>query len=139
MRKVLFACVGNSFRSQIAEGFGRAYAGPGTVEVRSGGTNPSGIVHPAAIRLMREKGIDIAGQHSKLLDLEFAAKADAFVTLCGPLDDQCPRPLAQRVVDWSMEDPVGASEDEQRRVRDAIEAKVVHLYSQWGVLARSSI
>lgn len=134
VKRILFACVGNSFRSQIAEGFAKAYAQPGSAEIRSGGTAPSGIVHSGAIRLMQERGIDIRSHSSKPIDLDFAAKADAFVTLCGPVDDACPARIAQRAIDWNMPDPSWSDDAERRRVRDAIEEKVKRLLSDLGVL-----
>ena len=133
-KRVLFACVANSFRSQIAEGFARAYAKPGTLDARSGGTSPSGIVHPGAIRLMREKGIDIGAQKSKPIDLAFADHADAFITLCGPMDDACPARIAKKAVDWNIPDPSWSTDDDQREIRDLLEGKVKGLLSDWGIL-----
>lgn len=134
MKTILFACVGNSFRSQIAEGFAKAYAKPGAADIRSGGTMPSGVVHSGAIRLMAERGIDIRGHSSKVIDLEFAAKADAFVTLCGPVDDACPARIAKRAIDWNMPDPSWGTDEDRRKVRDAIEEKVKQLLRGLGVL-----
>lgn len=118
----------------MAEGFARAYARSGTVDARSGGTQPFGHVSPKAIRLMAEKGIDISPHRSKPLDLEFADRADAFVTLCGPLDEACPARLAQKAVGWDVEDPARADEDAQRRIRDEIEGRVIALLKDWRVL-----
>lgn len=134
MKRILFACVGNAMRSQMAEGLGRALALPGTVEVRSGGTQPAGFVHPKAIRAMKRRGIDIGHHTSKALDLSFAASADAIVTLCGPLDGACPAPLFPKVIDWTMPDPSWSDDAEVDKIRDAIEANVVALYRDWGVL-----
>lgn len=133
-KRILFACVGNAFRSQIAEGFARAYARPGAVEVRSGGTQPAGFVHPGAIRVMREKGIDISRQTSKPIDLAFAGQAEAFITLCGPVDDACPARIAQRAIDWSLPDPSWSTDEEQRRIRDLIEQRVKELLGSFGAL-----
>jgi len=133
-KTILFACVGNSFRSQIAEGFAKAYAKPGAADVRSGGTNPSGVVHRGAIRIMKERGIDIAGHTSKVIDLTFADAADAFITLCGPMDDACPARIAKRALDWSLPDPSWSSDEEQRKIRDQIEDKVKRLLRDWNIL-----
>ncbi|MBI2078200.1 MAG: arsenate reductase ArsC [Euryarchaeota archaeon] len=133
-KRILFACVGNSFRSQIAEGFAKAYAVKGSVEVRSGGTNPSGVVHGAAIRLMKERGIDISRHSSKAIDLAFADQAHAFITLCGPMDEACPARIAKKAIDWNLSDPSWSSEEEQRRIRDTIEEKVKRLLRDWRVL-----
>lgn len=122
-------------RSQMAEGLARAIAKPGTVDVRSGGTNPAGFVHARAIRTMKARGIDISGQRSKPIDLAFAEKADAVITLCGPLDESCPRHINERVVDWTMEDPSWGTDAEIATARDALEARIAGLYREWGVLA----
>lgn len=134
LKRVLFACVGNSYRSQMAEGFARALARPGSLDARSGGTAPFGMVSAHAVRLMAEKGIDISHHKSKPLDLEFAEDADAFVTLCGPLDDACPAHLAERAIEWDVGDPGGASVAEQRGMRDDIEKRVRDLLRDWGLL-----
>ncbi len=134
MKSVLFACVGNSYRSQMAEGFAQAYARPGMVDARSGGTAPFGYVSPAAVRSMAEKGIDISKYKSKALDLDFAGNADAFVTLCGPLDGACPAHLASRAISWDVGDPGTSSVTAQRALRDDIEARVVALLRSWNAL-----
>lgn len=134
MKRILFACIGNAMRSQMAEGLARYLAQPGTVEVRSGGTDPAGFVHPAAIRVMQELHIDISLHASKPIDLEFAARADAVVTLCGPLDGACPRHISDRVLDWTIRDPSWGGDDEVRRVRDEIEHKITRLFREWNVL-----
>jgi arsenate reductase (thioredoxin) len=134
VKRILFACVGNSFRSQIAEGFARVYAREGSIDVRSGGTRPFGFVSPSAVRLMLEKGIDISKQTSKPLDLAFAERADAFVTLCGPLDDACPARLAQRAIDWNIPDPDSMDLAGQKRIRDEIEGHVKSLLRSWGLV-----
>lgn len=134
VKRILFACVGNAMRSQMAEGLGRHLARPGTVEIRSGGTQPAGFVHPRAVRAMKERGVDISGHTSKIIDLTFAESADAVISLCGPLDDACPRKIIERTLDWSMPDPSWGGDEEVRKVRDRIEAKIVQLYQEWGVL-----
>ncbi len=132
--RILFACVGNAFRSQVAEGFTRAWADPEKVEVRSGGTNPAGVVSSRAVATMQELGIDISDQKSKPLDIEYARDADVFVTLCGPLDDACPRAVAKKAVDWGMTDPQHAEEETVVRVRDEIGRRVRALLAEHGLL-----
>lgn len=134
MKRLYFACTGNAMRSQMAEGWARHLARPGTVDARSGGTNPAGFVHPGAIRAMRERGVDISHHTSKPLDVEFARGADAFITLCGPLDDACPRAVARTAIDWATPDPSWGGEAATRRVRDALEARIVGLLREWGTL-----
>ena len=127
MRRIAFVCVGNSCRSQMAEGFARALAG-GPIDVHSAGSRPSGRVHPSAIRLMAERGIDIGTQRSKGLDALPAGIWDDIVTMgCG---DACPHLPARRRHDWDLPDPEGMNDDDYRRVRDRIEREVRALLSE---------
>src|SRR3989344_4693467 len=125
-QKIMFVCVGNSCRSQMAEGFARAFA-PANVEVFSAGTHPSGYIHPKAIRVMQEKGIDISEQYSKVIDPQLLAQMNLVVTVC---EESQACPLVPPQVPHQhipIHDPVGpyATEEEQlqafRRVRDTIE------------------
>lgn len=133
-KRVLFACVGNAFRSQVAEGFARAWGDPEKVEVRSGGTNPAGVVSSRAVATMKDLGIDISDQTSKPLDIDYARHADVFVTLCGPVDDACPRAVAERAVDWNLTDPQHADDEIVVRVRDEIGRRVRALLAELGAL-----
>lgn len=124
MRKVLFVCIENSFRSQIAEGFARALSGE-FLEAYSAGSKPSGVVASAAIQLMDELGIDISRHTSKglndLPDVEF----DAIVTMgCG---DACPTVKAKMRIDWPLDNPKGQPVEFLRRMRDDIERRVKEL------------
>ena len=129
--RVLFLCVHNSARSQMAEGFARALAPPG-VEVMSAGTKP-GKVHARAIEVMHEVGLDITGQSSKSLDQVPWQEADTVVTLCGEADEACPQ-LAGTVrrVHWPLPDPSAAPKAKQlevfRDVRDEIRWRVASLW-----------
>lgn len=129
MRKprVLFVCVENSCRSQMAEGFARAL-GAGVLEAFSAGSRPSGQVNPRAVEFMREKGVDLAAQASKgLADLP-QVRWDYLVTMgCG---DACPHLPAARRLDWALPDPKNLPPDEFRAVRDRIEAKVRELIDE---------
>lgn len=120
--RLLFVCVENSSRSQMAEGFARAVAG-GAVEVASAGSRPSGRVNPRAITFMAEKGVDIAAHESKSLDnLPPGATWDWIVTLgCG---DACPHVPARHRLDWDLDDPKKMPDDGFRAVRDEIERRV---------------
>ncbi len=122
--RVLFVCVENSCRSQMAEGFARLH-GAGIVEAHSAGSKPSGKVNATAVALMREKGVDLSVQSSKSLsDLPPGAWA-ALVTMgCG---DACPALPAERRVDWALPDPKRMPIDEFRKVRDEIEIRVKSL------------
>ncbi|MFN3690636.1 MAG: arsenate reductase ArsC [Fimbriimonadales bacterium] len=121
---VLFVCVGNSCRSQMAEGFGNYY-GQGKVVAFSAGTAPAGRVHPLAIEAMREVGIDISHQTSKSI-LEFdITQFDAVVSLCDARTDElCPATYMGIQEHWNIPDPVGLPMDEFRRVRGMIEERV---------------
>jgi protein-tyrosine-phosphatase len=122
--RVLFVCIENSNRSQMAEAFARFHGGT-KVEAWSAGSKPSGRVNPAAIECMREKGIDLGSQRSKglgdLPDVPF----DAAVTMgCG---DACPLVRAKVREDWRIPDPREMGPEGMRAVRDRIESEVVAL------------
>jgi arsenate reductase len=121
--RVVFACVGNSARSQMAEGFAMRQA---NLEPRSGGSKPLGYVLPEAITVMREVGIDISVHHSQGFDEAWIRGCDLVVTMgCG--DDACPAFVGKRIVDWDLPDPKGKSIEEFRRVRDEIGRRVAAL------------
>ena len=129
--RVLFLCIHNSSRSQMAEGFARALA-PAGVEVMSAGTEPRGV-HPCAVEAMREAGIDLAGQTSKHIDTLPWRQCDTVVTLCGEADESCPALAGDvRRVHWPLPDPSIAPEaqrlDAFREVRDEIRWRVASLW-----------
>ncbi len=124
MRKILFVCVGNTCRSQMAEGFAR-FLGAGRVEARSAGTSAAGFVNSTTIEVMRERGVDISGQTSDQLTEEMLLWADVVVTLgCCSADDLCPISYGGEKQDWPIEDPLGRPMEETRRIRDEIEERV---------------
>lgn len=130
-RRVLFLCVHNSARSQIAEGFARALA-PADVQVSSAGSDPRGV-NPLAIEVMNEVGIDISGQHSQRIDDVPWREADTVVTLCGEAEGICPAVSGEvRRVHWPLPDPSAAPEPEQltafRSARDEIRWRVASLW-----------
>jgi protein-tyrosine-phosphatase len=119
--RVLFVCVENSCRSQIAEAFARIHGGAG-IEAYSAGSRPSGSVNQRAIASMREIGYDLSTHRSKSLDEIPSGSYDAVVTMgCG---DACPWVPARYREDWAIPDPKEMEPDEFRKVRDDIEAKV---------------
>ena len=124
MKTVLFVCVENSNRSQMAEAFTRMHSG-GKVEAMSAGSRPSGRINPKAIEAMKELGYDLTTHSSKGLD-DFNGRAvDVAVTMgCG---DECPLVLAARREDWQIPDPREISPEEFRGVRDLIQKKVLEL------------
>jgi arsenate reductase (thioredoxin) len=124
MKRVLFVCVENSNRSQMAEAFARIHGGNG-IESFSAGSHPSGKVNPKAIEAMREVGYDLAQHLSKSLGDLPHETFDAAVTMgCG---DECPTSRATRHEDWQIPDPKHMAPDEFRAVRDLIETKVKEL------------
>jgi arsenate reductase len=123
---ILILCTGNSCRSHMAEGLLRAAAGD-LLDVSSAGSNPAGYVHPKAIEVMREIGIDISGHTSKHMNEFLAGKVDIVVTVCGNADQACPIfPGQVKRYHWGFDDPAhAAGTDEEvlgefRRVRDSI-------------------
>jgi protein-tyrosine-phosphatase len=122
--RVLFVCVENSNRSQMAEAFARLHGGA-RVEAWSAGSRPSGRVNPKAIDAMREKGVDLGSHRSKGLDDLPPVAFDAAITMgCG---DACPLVRARVREDWQIPDPREMGPDGIREVRDRIEREVVAL------------
>lgn len=118
---VLFVCVENACRSQMAEAFARRHGGPG-VEAFSAGSDPAESVSPRTVELMAERGIDVADAAPASVDELPDAPFDVAVSMgCG---DRCPRVRAARRVEWSLPDPADLSDEEFRRVRDEIEERV---------------
>jgi arsenate reductase len=124
---VLFVCVHNAGRSQMAAGYLSALSG-GRVEVRSAGSAPGNRVNPVAAEAMAEEGIDITTQTPKLLTTESVQASDVVITMgCG---DACPIFPGKRYDDWELEDPAGKDIVTVRRVRDDIRGRVEHLISE---------
>ena len=124
MKRVLFVCVENSNRSQIAEAFARIHGGS-TLEAHSAGSRPSGVVNPKAIHAMAELGYDLNTHRSKSLDEIEGLSFDAVVTMgCG---DSCPWVPAQRREDWQLADPKHLDEVAYRAARDDISRRVAAL------------
>ncbi len=126
IKRVLFVCVENSNRSQMAEAFARIH-GAGKVESHSAGSRPSGRVNPKAVEAMKELGYDLAAHASKGLADFNGMEVDVAVTMgCG---DECPLVLAKHRTDWQIPDPREMSPEEFRGVRNLIETKVKELIS----------
>jgi len=127
MKTVLFVCVHNSGRSQMAEAFFNKLAG-GKAQALSAGTQPAGEVNPVVVEAMREAGIDISSNKPKALTLEMVEKADRMITMgCGAeAGAVCPASFIE-TEDWALEDPKGKSLDQVRKIRDEIKARVMKL------------
>ena len=118
---VLFVCVHNAGRSQMAAGFLTHLAG-GRIEVRSAGSTPADAVNPVAAEAMKEVGIDISAEAPKILTIDAVKAADVCITMgCG---DTCPVFPGKRYLDWILDDPAGQDIDAVRPIRDEIEKRV---------------
>jgi arsenate reductase len=125
--RILFVCVENSCRSQIAEAFARMHGGD-RIEAYSAGSKPSGQVHPKAIESMRELGYDLTRHDSKSLSDVPDVEYDVAVTMgCG---NSCPMVQAKRREDWNIPDPKDMPPDEFRAIRDRIEKQVKALINK---------
>jgi arsenate reductase len=129
-RRVLVLCTGNIARSQMSEGWWRHIGGQGW-EVFSAGTRPGSGVHPVAVRVMAERGVDISAQHPKSLDAYVGQPFDVVVTVCSAAETECPLfPGAARREHWPLDDPAIAGDDPEaklaifRRVRDEAEQRI---------------
>lgn len=121
---VLFVCVHNAGRSQMAAGFVRALGGE-RVEVLSAGSQPKDSINPVAVAAMAEVGVDIAGETPKVLTTDAVRTSDIVITMgCG---DACPVFPGKRYEDWQLDDPAGADLDAVRRIRDEIRGRVERL------------
>jgi arsenate reductase len=124
---VLFVCVHNAGRSQMAAGWLRHLAGD-AVEVRSAGSLPGDQVNPAAVAAMAEVGIDISDQRPKVLTADAVQASDVVITMgCG---DACPVFPGTRYLDWELDDPAGQDVASVRPIRDEIETRIRHLLTE---------
>ena len=118
---VLFVCVHNAGRSQMAAGF-LTHLSAGAIEVRSAGSLPGDQINPAAVAAMAEVGVDIANQRPKLLTTEAVQASDVVITMgCG---DACPIYPGKRYLDWDLDDPAGQGVEAVRPIRDEIRDRV---------------
>jgi len=123
---VLFVCVHNAGRSQMAAGYLQHFAGD-WVEVRSAGSAPADSINPAVVLAMKEEGIDLSAQRPKILTDEAVEASDVVITMgCG---DVCPLYPGKRYLDWNLDDPAGQGIDAIRPIRDQIKSLVKELIS----------
>ncbi|MFG2841676.1 arsenate reductase ArsC [Kitasatospora sp. NPDC048296] len=129
---VLFVCVHNAGRSQMAAAF-LTHLGGDRVQVRSAGSAPADTVNPAVVEAMREIGIDISAEVPKVLTVEAVEASDAVITMgCG---DACPYFPGKRYLDWKLDDPAGQGVDAVRPIRDQIEQRIRTLLAELGIEA----
>lgn len=127
---IVFVCVHNAGRSQMAAGYARALGGD-RVRVLSGGSAPGDALNPMAVAAMAEEGIDISAEVPQLLLTDDVRASDAVITMgCG---DACPIFPGKRYEDWELTDPAGKGLDEVRPIRDDIKARVTTLLRELGV------
>ena len=124
---VLFVCVHNAGRSQMAAGYLQHLAG-GRIDVRSAGSEPKDQINPGAVEAMAEEGIDITANAPKLLTVDAVKQADVVITMgCG---DACPIFPGKRYEDWELDDPAGQNIDAVRPIRDEIRTRVSALLDE---------
>ncbi|MBJ7902358.1 arsenate reductase ArsC [Streptomyces sp. DSM 110735] len=131
---VLFVCVHNAGRSQMAAAF-LTHLAEGRVEVRSAGSAPADLVNPAVVEAMKEVGVDLSAQVPKILTVEAVQASDVVITMgCG---DTCPVFPGKRYLDWQLPDPAGQGVEAVRPIRDEIENRVRDLMGTLGVQVRA--
>ena len=131
---VLFVCVENAGRSQMAEAFAKKHG----MNARSAGTIPSARINPTVVDAMRERGIDISSNQPKILTPELIRDARLVVTMGCSIEEACPKPIIaqmqKKLIEWHLEDPKGKPLGEVRKIRDEIESKVRDLSTSTEVL-----
>ncbi len=126
MKKILFVCIENAGRSQMAEAFAKKY-GDDKVTTSSAGNKPSDKVNPIVIEAMKEKGIDISSNKPKEINAKMAMDADLIVTMGCSTQGICPGPFFKPTIEWKLEDPKGKPIEKVREIRDIIERQVIDL------------
>jgi arsenate reductase len=128
VKTIIFACIRNAGRSQMAAAFFNKLADPANARAISAGTAPGDRVHPEVVAVMQEEGIDLSGARPQKLTSELAVRAQLLITMgCG---DECPHVPGMRRDDWPLEDPQGQPLDRVRAIRDEIRARVDALIAQ---------
>ena len=129
MKKILFVCVENAGRSQMAEAFANRY-GKEKVVASSAGLMLADRVNPVVVEAMKERGIDISMNKPKLLTTKMAEDSDLIITMGCSVEKFCPAPLLKNVIDWGLEDPKNQPIEKVRQIRDEIEKRVLKLISE---------
>ena len=125
--KILFVCVENAGRSQMAEAFAKQLG----ISAMSAGTVPATTVNPVVVEVMKERGIDLSSSRPKMLTIEMVNEAGLVVTMGCSVEEVCPAPfiarMQKKLVEWSIEDPKGKSIEKVRQIGEEIERKVAEL------------
>ncbi len=129
MKKVLFVCVENAGRSQMAEAFAKKY-GENKFIISSAGNKPAEKVNPVVVEVMKEKGIDLSLNKPKLITAKMAQEVDLIVTMGCADQGICPGPFFKPTIDWALEDPKGKPIEKVREIRDEIELRIKELIAQ---------
>ena len=129
MKKILFVCIENAGRSQIAEAFANKY-GKNKFTVSSAGNKPADKVNPVVVEALKEKGIDISQNKPKLLTFQMAKDSDLIVTMGCNEQGICPGQFLKPTADWKLEDPKGKPIEKVREIRDDIENRVQKLIAE---------
>jgi arsenate reductase (thioredoxin) len=129
MKKILFVCVENAGRSQMAEAFAKKY-GQNVFIASSAGNKPADKVNPIVIEVMKEKDIDISNNRPKLISFQMANDSDLIVTMGCNDQGICPGPFFKPTIDWKLEDPKGKPIEKVREIRDQIERQVKEIINQ---------
>jgi arsenate reductase len=129
MKRILFVCVENAGRSQMAEAFANKY-GKDKFAVSSAGNKPTDKVNPVVVEALKEKGIDISMNKPKLLTFQMAQDVDLIVTMGCNDNGICPGPFFKPTIDWKLEDPKGKPIEKVREIRDDIERRVQKLIAE---------
>lgn len=136
MKRIIFACVHNAGRSQMAAAFFNALADPSSAQAISAGTQPGEHVHPEVVEAMKEISIDLSGAKPQRLTPELAEGTDLLITMgCG---DACPYIPGLRIEDWPLPDPNGQNMEQVRAIRDEIRRRVRDLLSEEGLTPKTS-
>ena len=129
MKRILFVCVENAGRSQMAEAFANRY-GKGMVEAFSASTMPSNEVNPVVVQVMLEKGFDLSKNKPRLITGQLVQEADMIIVMGCSAQGFCPAPLLNKVIDWGIEDPKDKPIEKVRGIRDQIERRVKTLIEE---------
>lgn len=126
MKKVLFVCIENAGRSQMAEAFAKKY-GANILEASSAGNKPADRINPVVVEVMKEKGLDISNNKPRLITAKMAKDTDLVVTMGCSAQGICPGPFFVPTIDWALEDPKGKPKERVREIRDEIERRIQDL------------
>jgi protein-tyrosine-phosphatase len=136
MKKILFVCVENAGRSQMAEAFAN-HLGQEKLSAQSAGIKLANKINPIAVEVMKEKGIDISENKPKMLTSQMSTEADLIITMGCGVADVCPGPFFKATIEWQLEDPKGKPIEKVREIRNEIERRVRELIFDEGSISKN--